>query len=487
LTKPDYNDDNRERAVSWSDRSGDREEGYRQHNLKGSKALYFAQCGEENETWLPLLEKAYAKAHGDYEAIDGGLTGEGIEDLTGGVTTTLFTNDILDREVFWQNLLRVNQDHLFGCFTGCLHSGAADSRSGIFEGHAYSVLKVVEVKGERLVLLRNPWGNSEWTGPWGDGTKEWTPEWMQLLGHRFGNDGVFWMSYKDLLRIFDSWDITRLFDSDWKTTQVWTTIEVPWTADYHSTKFEMTVSKAGPHVIVLSQLDDRYFQGLEGQYIFSLQFRLHKKADDDYILRSQSWMFSTRSVNAEVDLEPGTYTVLIKVTATKCASPKPVEEVVRLTYREKPAKLIQIGLSYDLAHAKGQPVPRSPEEQKKVDAAAKAAKKEEKRALKRQEKEKKKKALAKQAKKQQKKREKAGKKGKKTGTDMKSKWESKKEEVAESQDASSTKPADPAPEDDSEYHKVSAPVSPVTATSAHAVKAGDQEPEDPQLEDQKAE
>ena len=38
----------------------------------GSKALYFAQCREQNETWLPLLEKAYAKAHGDYGAIEGG-------------------------------------------------------------------------------------------------------------------------------------------------------------------------------------------------------------------------------------------------------------------------------------------------------------------------------------------------------------------------------------------------------------------------------
>lgn len=51
------------------------EERYRKSNQTGSKALYFAQCRSENETWLPLLEKAYAKAHGDYSAIDGGFTG----------------------------------------------------------------------------------------------------------------------------------------------------------------------------------------------------------------------------------------------------------------------------------------------------------------------------------------------------------------------------------------------------------------------------
>ena len=41
----------------------------------GSKALYFAQCRNQNATWLPLLEKAYAKAHGDYGSIEGGWGG----------------------------------------------------------------------------------------------------------------------------------------------------------------------------------------------------------------------------------------------------------------------------------------------------------------------------------------------------------------------------------------------------------------------------
>ncbi len=48
---------------------------YRKVMQTGSKALYFAQCRDQNETWLPLLEKAYAKAHGDYGAIEGGWVG----------------------------------------------------------------------------------------------------------------------------------------------------------------------------------------------------------------------------------------------------------------------------------------------------------------------------------------------------------------------------------------------------------------------------
>jgi hypothetical protein len=28
------------------------------------------------------------------------------------------------------------------------------------------VLRAVEAKGKRFVVIRNPWGDSEWTGPW---------------------------------------------------------------------------------------------------------------------------------------------------------------------------------------------------------------------------------------------------------------------------------------------------------------------------------
>lgn len=30
------------------------------------RSLYFSSCNEERETWLPLMEKAYAKIHGKW-------------------------------------------------------------------------------------------------------------------------------------------------------------------------------------------------------------------------------------------------------------------------------------------------------------------------------------------------------------------------------------------------------------------------------------
>ncbi|KAJ3504529.1 hypothetical protein NLJ89_g7890 [Agrocybe chaxingu] len=56
------------------------------------KNLMYAKSAEAGETWVPLIEKAYAKLHGSYQALDGGFVSEAIEDLTGGVSTILQMN-----------------------------------------------------------------------------------------------------------------------------------------------------------------------------------------------------------------------------------------------------------------------------------------------------------------------------------------------------------------------------------------------------------
>ena len=177
---------------------------------------------------------------------------------------------------------------------------------------------------------------------------------MQKLDHRFGDDGAFWMSYEDLLKKYQTFDRTRLFDEEWKVTQQWTSLTVPWTVDYQDTKFLFTLEKKAPVVIVLSQLDGRYFSGLEGQYSFKLSFRVHKVGEDDYIVRSHGNYWMRRSVTAELELEPGKYHILMKVEAVKNDGCLPVEEVVRNNAKERRDKLLRIGLAYDLAHAKGQ-------------------------------------------------------------------------------------------------------------------------------------
>ncbi|KAM0362998.1 hypothetical protein ACHAO7_011144 [Fusarium culmorum] len=347
----------------------DRENGeylYRKTYQTGSKALFFAQCRDSNETWAPLLEKAYAKAHGDYTSLAGGWIGECLEDLCGGVTTEILSSDILDVDRFWdEELSTVNQKFLFGASTGLPRSGRGN-RNGISEGHAYVVLDARMLKsGQRLVKLRNPWGavgktkgNGVWEGPWCDGSKEWTRDAQQELGHEFGNDAIFWMPYEDLIGKFSHLNRTRLFlDPSWYCCQRWVSVAVPWLAVWRK-QFSVKLASESPLVLVLAQLDRRYFYGLHGQYSFKLHFRLHAgegSTDDHYMVRSHGNYLMDRSVSVELDaVSPGSYTIYVKITAERDLSEDPVEEVVRQECfdRVDNEKLAQVGQAYNLAHSK---------------------------------------------------------------------------------------------------------------------------------------
>ena len=279
---------------------------------------------------------------------------EGIEDLTGGVSTEIRTFNILSKNRFWDELMKVNKEFLFGCGTVRWSKDSKENvRAGIHGSHAYSILRAENYGKERLLMVKNPWGRSEWTGPWSDGSSQWTAESIKDLGHTFGDDGIFWIRFEDLLRKYDVIWRTRLFDSDWKITQQWTTVAVPWGEQFQDSKFEVVIEKDAPTVIVLSQLDDRYFRGLTGPYGFQLSFRVHKAGEEDYIMRTYGERNGKRSTSVELDLEAGTYEIRLKISAWRFDAPK-IEDVLKFNWLSRPEKLERIGLAYDLAHAKGQ-------------------------------------------------------------------------------------------------------------------------------------
>jgi hypothetical protein len=149
LSAPDFDGDP-------YDSSGERERAYRKERQTGSEALYFGRCEDKNETWLPLMEKAFAKMHGDYDALNGGTAGAALEDLTGGVTTMISLNKILDRDLLWEQLTLVNKEFLYVLSTP---PSDADAVSGLTTSHAYSIVRATEETGEdgnkvRLVLIR---------------------------------------------------------------------------------------------------------------------------------------------------------------------------------------------------------------------------------------------------------------------------------------------------------------------------------------------
>ncbi|XP_059903845.1 calpain-2 catalytic subunit-like [Gadus macrocephalus] len=180
--------------------------------------LLFVHSAEGREFWSALLEKAYAKVNGCYEALSGGSTTEGFEDFTGGIAEV---HELLKPSPNLFHIIQkaLRRGSLMGCsidITSSSDSEAVTSQK-LVKGHAYSLTgaEQVEYRGdmEKLVRIRNPWGQVEWTGNWSDNSMQWRQinddDRERLMSHR-AEDGEFWMSFTDFLRHYSRLEICNL-------------------------------------------------------------------------------------------------------------------------------------------------------------------------------------------------------------------------------------------------------------------------------------
>ena len=152
----------------------------------------------DNELWVLLLEKAYAKIRGSYETLQTGTILEAMIDLTGCPYATISLQGMMSegriKDVSLWALLKEWAD------VGCIQSVAVPkgerptqrqghrqglkvmeeslrSLTGLSAGYSYAIIRLGETStGVRLLQLRNPWGEGgmEWGGDWSDTCPLWT-------------------------------------------------------------------------------------------------------------------------------------------------------------------------------------------------------------------------------------------------------------------------------------------------------------------------
>jgi calpain-5 len=204
-------------------------------------AYVFGHCKDPAEVWVSLIEKAYAKLFGCYEALNGGLIDDALVDLTGYVAEKIKiqASSAQQADELWRILMQNKNNK---CLMGCsIDSEGVESDvvvdgepCGLLARHAYAIIDVIQIedstarKGRhRLVRLRNPWGQREWNGKWSDNSEEVNRNLEKLqtelkkLGSdedynpHDGNDGTFLMCFRDWRTLFHNLYSCLDFSDEW--------------------------------------------------------------------------------------------------------------------------------------------------------------------------------------------------------------------------------------------------------------------------------
>ncbi|XP_068163834.1 calpain 5-like isoform X2 [Antennarius striatus] len=194
--------------------------------VNGDGVLLFCRSATPREFWSALLEKAYAKLNGCYEALEGGNTTEALIDFTGGVSEPIsldgdaLTRHAGQRRALFQTLTKAQERKaLITCSIRPAEGEAVESvlDCGLVRGHAYGVTAVRKLRlGEKqlqtggaprlfMVRMRNPWGTTDWKGSWSQGSQQWlqmSRAEREKMGLVVRDVGEFWMDFQDFCRFF---------------------------------------------------------------------------------------------------------------------------------------------------------------------------------------------------------------------------------------------------------------------------------------------
>ena len=139
----------------------------------------YAKPGGDKSIYGPILEKAFAKYHGNYEHIIGGNPATAVKTLYGAPWSTSHEHKYVDVDTLWNALKASDEnDDVIQCGTlGNNHN--RHGPGGLALGHAYTVIGVKELTDAngnsiRLVKMRNPWGSETYDDDYSDDSELWT-------------------------------------------------------------------------------------------------------------------------------------------------------------------------------------------------------------------------------------------------------------------------------------------------------------------------
>lgn len=183
--------------------------------------LLCTYSSDTSELWVSLMEKAFVKVCGGSYNFPGSTSSSDLYMLSGWLPDSFSVKQKdLDAEFQWK---RLRHSFTIGAVLATFNTStditpAMEKQLNLSGGHAYALLDMQEVGGERVVVLRNPWSCSAWSGPLSiRDTREVAKKVHEAVGltKEASEHGVFAISWGDLLKHFDvcclSWNPYLLY------------------------------------------------------------------------------------------------------------------------------------------------------------------------------------------------------------------------------------------------------------------------------------
>ena len=186
-------------------------------------------------------------------------------------------------------------------------SQAEQEKIGLIGDHAYSFLKFLNIGGETVVKMRNPWGKTVWKGEWSFESKKWTPELRQKYHYTYQpNDGAFFIPWKEFTKYFSNFVISRIDPTFLHTSHRLNS------AAHHSNYVRMLVKEEGVYNLSVYQESKRKHQGKDYEYSDVRMVVLKEHGQEiNYVCSVNK--SKSHAVFVETRLTPGFYYVAVKV------------------------------------------------------------------------------------------------------------------------------------------------------------------------------
>jgi len=156
------------------------------------------------------------------------------------------------------------------------------------------------------VKLRNPWGKGEWSGDWSDESPTWTNELKRQMQVEDRDDGIFFMSFDDMLKYFSDIQICKIHD-DYIYKSVKASCD-----SRRAVFFKLTVKTPGHYFITVNQESKRKHPEKEDYQYSEVFVVMGKKVANgyEYVEGQQK---ADKEVWTDGHLQAGEYIIYTKI------------------------------------------------------------------------------------------------------------------------------------------------------------------------------